>query len=131
MGTDFSYEDLGMDYQSEDYQKSVFQETDTQYLIEVIPIGEDFNYSKFLLYIDKDIYNMQKVEFYNLEGNLNKMLEIKKIEIDDNNKITPMEIEITNTLDNHKTILNIKEIEYDMKLASDFFSIRTMQKPKL
>ena len=74
---------------------------------------------------------MQKVEFYNLEGNLNKMLEIKKIEIDDNNKITPMEIEITNTLDNHKTILNIKEIEYDMKLASDFFSIRTMQKPKL
>lgn len=131
MGTDFSYEDLGMDYQSEDYQKKLIEETDAQYLIEVIPTGEDINYSKFILSIDKDIFYMKKVEFYGLDGIHNKTLEIKEVKTDENNKITPIDIEITNILDNHKTILNIKEIEYDLELAGDFFSIRTIQKPKL
>ena len=131
MGTDFSYEDLGMDYQSDDYLKELKDETDTLYLIEVIPADEDISYSKFVLTISKELFYLEKVEFYNLDGTFSKTLEIKEIEIDDNNKITPIEIEITNVLDNHKTILNIKEIDYDLELSGDFFSIRTMQKPKL
>lgn len=131
MGTDFSYEDLGMDYQSDDYLKELKSETDTQFLIEVIPADEDISYSKFMLSISKERFYLEKVEFYSLEGVLDKTLEIKEIKIDDNNKITPIKIEITNILDNHRTILNIKEIDYDLELAGDFFSIRTMQKPKL
>jgi hypothetical protein len=131
MGTDFSYEDLGMDYQSDDYLKELKDETDNQFLIEVIPADEDISYSKFMLSISKELFYLEKVEFYSLEGTLDKTLEIKEIEIDDNNKITPIKIEITNIQDNHRTILNIKEIVYDLELASDFFSIRTMQKPKL
>ena len=131
MGTDFSYEDLGMDYQSDDYLKELKDETDNQFLIEVIPADEDISYSKFMLSISKELFYLEKVEFYSLEGTLDKTLEIKEIEIDDNNKITPIKIEITNIQDNHRTILNIKEIVYDLELAGDFFSIRTMQKPKL
>ncbi|MDD3655690.1 MAG: outer membrane lipoprotein-sorting protein [Atribacterota bacterium] len=131
MGTDFSYEDLGMDYQSEDYQKELKEETETQYLIEVIPADEDISYSKFLLYVNKEQFYVEKVEFYNLEEQLTKTLEIKEVKFDSNNKITPIKIELTNIIDNHKTTMNIKEIEYDLELAGDFFSIRTMQKPRL
>lgn len=131
MGTDFSYEDLGMDYQNDDYLKKLLEETETQFIIEVIPMDEDINYSKFLLYINKEQFYLDKVEFFDLEGTFTKMLEIKEVKIDEEGKNTPIKIEITNIIDNHKTILNIKDIEYDLQLAGDFFSIRTMQKPKL
>jgi outer membrane lipoprotein-sorting protein len=131
MGTDFSYEDLGMDYQSKDYQKELEEETGTQYLIVVTPADEDISYSKFILYVNKEQFYVEKVEFYNLEGQLTKTLEIKEVKFDGNNKITPIKIELTNIIDNHKTTMNIKEIEYDLELAGDFFSIRTMQKPRL
>ena len=131
MGTDFSYEDLGMDYQNDDYLKKLLEETETQFIIEVIPMDEDINYSKFLLYINKEQFYLDKVEFFDLEGTFTKMLEIKEVKIDEEGKNTPIKIEITNIIDNHKTILHIKDIEYDLQLAGDFFSIRTMQKPKL
>ncbi|HOR41727.1 MAG TPA: outer membrane lipoprotein-sorting protein [Atribacterota bacterium] len=131
MGTDFSYEDLGMDYQSDEYLKELKEETETQFLIEVLPVGEDISYSKFMLSVRKELFYMEKVEFYNLEGQHTKTLEIQEIEIDKNNKITPVKIEITDVENNHKTILNIKNIEYELSLPADFFSLRTMQKPKL
>lgn len=131
MGTDFSYEDLSIDYQSEDYQKELLEETETQFLIEVIPTEEDFSYRKFVLYINKEQFYVEKVEFYNLDEQLTKTLEIKEIKFDEMDKIIPMNIALTNIIDNHQTIINIKEIEYDLELPSDFFTIRTMQKPKL
>jgi Ni,Fe-hydrogenase III component G len=131
MGTDFSYEDLGMDYQSDEYEKKILKETETLYSIEVIPTGEDISYSKFMLSVDKELFYMEKVEFYSLEGEHTKSLAIQEIKVDENNKITPIKIEITNLIDNHRTTLNIKEIEYNLDLPGDFFSLRTMQKPKL
>jgi outer membrane lipoprotein-sorting protein len=131
MGTDFSYEDLSIDYQSEDYQKELLEETETQFLIEVIPAEEDLSYRKFVLYINKEQFYVEKVEFYNLDEQLTKTLEIKEIKFDEMDKIIPMNIALTNIIDNHQTIINIKEIEYNLELPSDFFTIRTMQKPKL
>jgi outer membrane lipoprotein-sorting protein len=131
MGTDFSYEDLSMDYQKEDYQKELQEETETKFLIEVIPAEEDLSYHKFMLYINKEQFYVEKVEFYNLDGQLTKTLEIKEIKFDEMGKIVPMRIELTNIIDNHQTIINIKEIEHNLALSSDFFTIRTMQKPKL
>lgn len=131
MGTDFSYEDLSMDYQSEEYQKRLLEETDGQFIIEVIPDDEELSYRKFLLYINKEHFYMEKVEFFNLNEQFTKILEIKDVQIDDNGKITPMQIELKNMIDEHQTKMNIKEIEYDLDLASDFFSIRSLQKPRL
>ncbi|MGE4413390.1 MAG: outer membrane lipoprotein-sorting protein, partial [Candidatus Caldatribacteriota bacterium] len=101
MGTDFSYEDLSIDYQSEDYQKELLEETETQFLIEVIPTEEDLSYRKFVLYINKEQFYVEKVEFYNLDEQLTKTLEIKEIKFDEMNKIIPMNIALTNIIDNH------------------------------
>lgn len=131
LGTDFSYEDLGMDYQQTDYKKELKEETKTQFIIEVIPVDKDTSYSKFVLYVHKEQFYLEKVEFYNLEGVHTKTLEIKEIKLDEQEKITPMKVELTNILENHKTIMDIKEIEYDLELPADFFSLRTIQKPKL
>jgi outer membrane lipoprotein-sorting protein len=131
MGTDLSYEDMSMDYEDKDNEKKLLQETEKEYLIEIIPTGEDASYKKIILSVDKEKFYAKKVEFYDTSETLTKTLEIVNIKIDDQGKITPMEIEFTDIVENHKTKIVIKEIEYNIELSSDFFSIRTLSKPTL
>jgi outer membrane lipoprotein-sorting protein len=131
MGTGLSYEDMSMDYEDKDNEKKLLQETEKEYLVEIIPTGEDASYKKIILSVDKEKFYAKKVEFYDTSETLTKTLEIVNIKIDDQGKITPMEIEFTDIVENHKTKIVIKEIEYNIELSSDFFSIRTLSKPTL
>jgi len=131
MGTDFSYEDLSMDYQNDDYEKKLLEENDRQYLLEILPDDEEISYNKFILHINKEKFYVEKVEFFDLDGQHTKTLDIQEVEFDEEGKFTPMRMELNNLTDNHKTQMNIKEIEYDLDLSSSFFTIRTLQKPVL
>ena len=131
MGTDFSYEDLSMDYQNDNYDKKLVEETEQEYIIEILPNDEELSYSKFILYVNKDKFYLESVQFYNLDEEHTKTLEFKEVEFNDEGKFTPMKMELTNLVDNHQTQMNIKEIEYNLDLSDSFFTIRTLQKPKL
>ena len=131
MGTGLSYEDMGMDYENKDYEKKLLEETDREYIIEVLPSEEDVSYEKIILHVDKENFYAKKVEFYETGSELTKTLTIDKIKLDDNDKVTPMEIVFTDTKENKKTKIAMKEIEYDIELSSGFFSIRTLSKPTL
>ena len=131
MGTGLSYEDMSMNYEDKDYEKKLLEETDSEFIIEVIPSEEDTSYKKIILAVDKEKFYIKKVEFYDMSENLIKTLEIDKIKIDDKGKITPMEIVFADIEENQKTKIVMKEIEYDIELSSSFFSIRTLKKPTL
>ncbi|MBE3113348.1 MAG: outer membrane lipoprotein-sorting protein [Actinobacteria bacterium] len=131
MGTGLSYEDMSMDYENKDYEKKLLEETDSEYKIEIIPSGEDVSYKKIILTVDKDKFYAKKVEFYKVSEDLTKTLEIVQIQIDENDKITPIELVFTDLVKNQKTKIVIKEMEYNVELSSDFFSIRTLSKPTL
>lgn len=131
MGTGLSYEDMSMDYEDKDYEKKLLEETDSEYKIEIIPSGEDVSYKKIILIVDKEKFYAKEVEFYNMSENLTKTLEIVQIQIDENDKITPIEIVFTDIEKDKKTKIVIKEMEYNVELSSGFFSIRTLSKPTL
>jgi len=131
MGTGLSYEDMNMNYEDKNYEKKLLEETDSEFIIEVIPSDEDTSYKKIIITVDKEKFYTKEVEFYDISENLTKTLEITKIKIDDKGKITPMEIAFTDTEENKKTKIVIKEIEYDIELSSGFFSNRTLSKPTL
>ena len=131
MGTGLSYEDMSMDYKDKDYEKKLLEETDNEFIIEVITSDEDTSYKKIILTVDKEKFYAKKVEFYDMSENLIKTLEIDKIKIDDKGKITPVEIVFSDIEENKKTKIVMKEIEYDIELSSSFFSIRTLKKPTL
>jgi len=131
MGTGLSYEDMSMDYEDKDYEKNLLEETDSEYIIEVLPSEEDASYEKIILHVDKEYFYAKKVEFYETGSKLTKTLTMDKIKLDDNGKVTPMEIEFTDIAENQKTKIVMKEIEYDVELSSGFFSIRTLSKPTL
>ena len=131
MGTGLSYEDMSMDYEDKDYEKNLLEETDSEYIIEVLPSEEDASYEKIILHVDKDIFYAKKVEFYEAGSELTKTLTINKIKIEDTGKVTPLEIAFTDMVENRVTKIIIKEIEYNIELPSSFFSIRTLSKPTL
>lgn len=131
MGTGLSYEDMSMDYQDKDYEKKLLEETDREYIVEVLPSGEDVSYEKIILHIDKEKFYATKVEFYEVGSELTKTLTINKIKVEDTGKVTPLEIVFTDMVENRVTKIIIKEIEYDIELPSGFFSIRTLSKPTL
>ena len=131
MGTGLSYEDMNMNYEDKDYEKKLLEETDSEFIIEVIPSDEDTSYKKIIITVDKEKFYTKEVEFYDINENLTKTLEITKIKIDDKGKITPMEIAFTDTEENKNTKIVIKEMEYNVELSSSFFSIRTLSKPTL
>lgn len=131
MGTGLSYEDMNMDYKDKDYEKKLLEETESEYIVEVLPNEEDASYKKIILHVDKEKFYAKKVEFYEKSNELTKTLTINKIKIDDKDKITPMEIEFTDIKEEGKTKIVIKEIEYDIELSPSFFSIRTLKKPTL
>ena len=131
MGTGLSYEDMSMDYKDKDYEKKLLEETDSEYIVEVLPSGEDVSYEKIILHIDKEKFYATKVEFYEAGSELTKTLTINKIKVEDTGKVTPLEIAFTDMVENRVTKIIIKEIEYDVELSSGFFSIRTLKKPTL
>jgi len=131
MGTGLSYEDMSMDYKDKDYKKRLLKETDNEYIVEVLPSGEDVSYKKIILTIDKEKFYAKKVEFYKVIEDISKTLEIVQIQIDENAKITPIELVFTDLVKNQKTKIVIKEMEYNVELSSDFFGIRTLSKPTL
>ena len=131
MGTGLSYEDMSMDYEDKDYEKNLLEETDSEYIIEVLPSEEDASYEKIILHVDKEYFYAKKVEFYETSGELTKTLTINKIKLDDNGKVTPMEIAFTDIAENQKTKIVIKEIEYDIELPPRFFSLQYIGRPKL
>jgi len=131
MGTGLSYEDVGMDYEDKDYERTLVEETDDAYVIEVLPSDDDSSYKKIILHIDKQKFYARQVEFFKTVDELTKILFINKIEIDENNKVTPMEIVFSDVIEEDQTKIVMKEIEYDIELSSSFFSIRTLKKPTL
>ena len=131
MGTGLSYEDMSMNFEDKDHENKLLEETDSEFIIEVIPSEEDTSYKKIILTVDKEKFYTKKVEFYDMSENLTRTLEIAKIKIDDKGKITPIEIVFTDVEENQKTKIVIKEMEYDIELSSSFFSIRTLKKPTL
>ena len=56
MGTGLSYEDMNMNYEDKDYEKKLLEETESVYIIEVIPSGEDVSYKKIILIVDCLLY---------------------------------------------------------------------------
>ena len=131
MGTDFTYDELGGSYSREDYDSTLVEETEEVYKLELIPRDPESTYSKLLMEVDKEKFYFRKIEFYDKDGNLWKTLEVSEIQEEEDGSITVKKIDLTDLKENHKTIIEMEEIEKDISLPDNFFSLRTIQRPEL
>jgi len=83
MGSDFTYDDLGDRQPTADTHKFLRMEkigNDECFVIESKPKEEEYMYSRTLTWIIKDKWIGKKKEFYDEDGELLKILEVKKYE---------------------------------------------------
>jgi len=115
MGTDFTYDDLGNRSVDEDNHTLLREEEingTVCWVIESKPKNKDDMYSKVIRWIRQDAIMSVKVEFYDKQDNLLKILTVSDIRKHDE-FWTGFKMEMENIQEKHKTILEITEMYYN------------------
>ncbi|MDA3793150.1 MAG: outer membrane lipoprotein-sorting protein [Elusimicrobia bacterium] len=130
MGSDFTYDDLGDRHPYEDTHRLLREEkfdNEDCYVVESIPKEEEYMYSKTATWIIKDKWLGLKKEFYDEDGDLLKVLSVKKYEkIKDYWIITNTEMH--NKQKDHMTKMMLADIIIDGGIDDTTFTERIMKR---
>jgi len=129
MGTDFTYDDMQSREVDEDIHK-LLKEEQAQgydcYVVESIPKESSPQYSKRIQWVAKENWIPVKVELYDSDGALHKVLTIGRIE-----KVqgfwTAIDTTMTNIRTDHSTDLNIKKLVYNEKVPEGLFTVNFLR----
>ncbi|MBN1648348.1 MAG: outer membrane lipoprotein-sorting protein [Spirochaetales bacterium] len=131
MGSDFSYSDMSSGNLSDDNAKhTLLREEQLDgydcYVVESLP-GSDSTYAKTVVWADKKTWLTVKVEFYRKsDSSLQKLLRCSDFTQNSGRwyaATTVMETVETG----HKTILEIKQVKYGIKIDPGYFSTRFLE----
>ena len=105
---------------------------DTQWIIESVPVNEDkadeYGYSKKISYISIDKIQVQKMEFYNFDNELFKVIEIKGILPLGNGKYLVKNMVANNLATNRKSEILFSSISEGIKVDDSFFTIQNLER---
>ena len=125
MGTDFTYDDLKTREVDEDTHELLREESfggREVYVVESVPKDPDSSqYSKRVQWVAKDIWIPMKVEFYDKNEELLKVLTADELE-QVQGIWTPMENIMENVQTGHSTRMTVDRIRYNEDLNPDLFS---------
>ena len=133
MGTDFTYDDMGDRNVDEDTHTLLREETvdgHACWVIESKPKDKDYMYSKRVGWIRQDALVGIKVEFYDRRETLLKTLIVSDVKEQDG-IWTPFKMEMENVQKNHKTIIEIEEVQYNIDLKDRLFRVSTLERGRL
>jgi hypothetical protein len=133
MGSDFTYNDMGRRAVDEDIHKLLREETVEGYkcwVVESRPKKKNYMYSRVTSWIRQDAFIPLKVEFYDRKGNLLKILTVTDTRKKDG-FWTLFKLKMDNIQEKHKTILEIKEIHYNIGLKDNLFRVSTLERGRL
>lgn len=133
MGTDFTYDDLGNRSVDEDNHELLKQDDidgTICWVVESKPKNKNDMYSKVIKWIRQDALMSVKVEFYDKQDNLLKILTISDIRKQDG-FWTAFKMEMQNIPEKHKTILEITKMHYNQGLKDNFFKVSTLESGKI
>jgi outer membrane lipoprotein-sorting protein len=128
MGSDFTYDDLGDRHPNEDTHTLLREETldgKACWVVESIPKEENYMYSKTVTWVMKDNYLGLRREFYDEDGDLLKILTIKKFDNIDG-FWTILETEMKNVQKDHKTNMAFNNVQINQGISDNRFTERSM-----
>lgn len=129
MGSDFTYEDMERRSPEKDKHRIIREEIingEDCWVMEVTPIEEE-QYSKKIGWISKEKEIPVKIEFYDEDGELLKILDIQKIENFSGYWIVTKQL-MKNIQKNHNTTIELSNLKINIGLQSSKFTQRAMQK---
>jgi hypothetical protein len=106
--------------------------TNNQWIIESIPINEDkadeYGYSRKISYISIDKNQVQKMEFYNFDNELFKVIEIKSIFPLSDGKYLVKNMVASNLNTNRKSEILFSNINEGVKVDDSFFAVQNLER---
>lgn len=106
--------------------------TNNQWIIESIPADEDkadeYGYSKKVTYISLDKCQILKMEFYNIDNELFKTIEIKSIFPLQDGKYMIKNMVASNLVTNRKSEILFNNINERIKVEDSFFSLQNLER---
>ena len=126
VGTDLSYDDVSSMNRKTDLdnhrllREEKFKNRDC-YVIESTPKDSAYQYSKMVLWIDKENYVNHKVELYDRRGNQVKLLEILELK-DVQGRLTPMVTKMSTLAAGTSTTINSEIVRYDDNIPESVFT---------
>lgn len=132
MGSDFTYEDMGggkrytREYTAQRLPDKEYKDTDCYVLELTARPDEEASYGKMICVMRKSDYYPMRIDYYEKKDELLKTLyleDIKTIE----GRPTAMKMIMHNEKDNTETVMEFKDITYDVTFDEDFFTERNLK----
>ncbi len=130
MGSDFTYDDLGDRHPSEDTHKLLREEKlngEECYVVESVPKEKGYMYSKTVTWVIKDKWIGMKKEFYDQDGDHLKTLSVERYDKIDGYWVI-LHSEMHNVQKDHRTIMNLKNVEINIGIDDGMFTERMMKR---
>src|SRR4030043_563502 len=133
MSSEFSNADMSSptlsDFNNRHMSKSGIN---NQWIIESIPVDEDkadeYGYSRKISYISMDKNQVQKMEFYNFDNELFKIIEIKSIFPLSDGKYLVKNMVANNLNTNRKSEILFSNIDEGIKVDDSYFTIQNLER---
>jgi len=130
-GSDFSYDDMSSKGYDEDYTTKLLDDVEyngkSYYSIEGIQKSEDTPYSKVLILVDKASFISVKIDMYDKEGELWKVLTMEGIE-KKGKYYTAKKIVMNNVQKGTKTEMISEDIMFDTDVNKNMFSQKYLKR---
>ena len=128
IGSHFFYEDVSGRGLEEDEHKLI-ETTNREYIVENTPkMPESVEFKSYKLWIDKNSFIPNKIEYYNKAGRLYRTVETVKIENVQGFQ-TVVRSKITDIQTGGYTLMEFKGVKYNVGVPADIFTERSLRNP--
>lgn len=127
-GTDFTYEDLEAKKLSEKWTPELLKTEDNHYVLQLKPKeNTKTDYAKQIMWIRTDNFVFTKIEFYDKNVKLRKIMTRDKIE-QINGYWISKESQMEDLKEKHKTKIILEEVKFDSGLSDEIFTERYLSR---
>lgn len=130
VGSDLTYNDLsifsGANFR-ENYQAEITAENEETVELHLEITDQDIDYSYGKMWVRKDLWLAEKIEYYDQQDELLKVITLSNFDEVDGNRLA-RNIEVENIQKGSKTILKLAKVEFDPELDPNIFTTRYLQR---
>lgn len=132
MGTDFTFEEIGSigtfskDYAAERLPDETYEGRDV-YVLQLVPTGADSKYSAVKLWVWHEHFVPLRIEFYNRQGGLEKLLLNEDLRVNEQGRWQPYLITMRNENTGSRTVIRVLETS-DEPVPDEYFTLRYLRR---
>ena len=131
MGSEFSNYDMSSP-PVEDFSYRIIKDSEEEWVIESTPVStgkeDEYGFSKKISFIEKSTYLVKKMEFYDFDGQLSKLIEIRGTKEVYNNKYMITNMIAKNLSNGRNSEINISEIRTGSQINDEIFTLAYIER---